>query len=135
MSKSIHQRRSQLQERRAAESLGGRVQKGSGSSDFAKGDVRAPDLRVECKTTSFTSYSLKLSEWKKIMKEAITGNLDRAAMQIEFQGQFGQNTKLAVIAWQDFLDLIQNYHSPGACENHRMPDAGCMMCKEKSNVP
>jgi hypothetical protein len=40
---------SDVQERRAAKALGGRVVKGSGNG-ATKGDVRAPGLLLECKT-------------------------------------------------------------------------------------
>jgi len=105
MARTIHQRRSQTQERRTAEDLGGRVQKGSGATGFAKSDVRAPlDVRAECKTTSAKSYSLKLHEWRKICQEAIQGG-ESPVMQIEFQGALGYNTKLAVLGWDDYLQL------------------------------
>lgn len=104
--RSRGQIKSKMQERRAAEDLGGRVQKGSGSSDFAKGDVRkAGDLRLECKTTSKKSYSLKLSDIQKIQLEALKGGLEDWAMQIEFQGQLGQNKKVAVIDWHTYLEM------------------------------
>lgn len=100
-------RRSQLQERRVAKDLKGRVQPASGAMSHAKGDVRTVgELRAECKTTSARSYSLKLSEWQKIRSEATRGNLEVAAMQIEFQGTPGMNTKLAVIDWDHFLQLV-----------------------------
>jgi len=105
VAKSYGQRRSKLQENRIAADVGGRRQSGSGSSDFAKGDVRKQgDLRVEAKTTSSKSYALKASEIAKINGEAAMAGEDWA-MQIEFQGQMGRNRKVAVIDWQTFLDL------------------------------
>jgi hypothetical protein len=105
MARTIHQRRSQNQERRTAKDLGGRVQKGSGATGFAKGDVRAAlDVRAECKTTSAKSYSLKLAEWRKIQEEAHQGG-ESPVMQIEFQGAAGMHTKLAVLGWYDYLSL------------------------------
>lgn len=106
MSKSLSQKRSQQQEKKVAEELGGKVQKGSGSSDFAKGDVRKMgSARVECKTTSKKSYALKLQEIQKITTEAIQGGMEGWAMQIEFQGQMGGRKKVAVIDWYEYLDL------------------------------
>ena len=103
-------KRSQLQERRTASDLGGRVQKGSGSTVHNKGDVRAPlDVRAECKTTVSKSYSLKLHEWQKIQHEAITGGNESPVMQIEFQGPAGMNTKLAVIGWYEYLRLREGF--------------------------
>jgi hypothetical protein len=102
-------KRSQLQERRTAKDLGGRVQKGSGSTSFAKGDVRAPlDVRAECKTTVSKSYSLKLHEWQKIQHEAVAEG-ESAVMQVEFQGPAGINTKLAVIDWYEYLRLREGF--------------------------
>jgi hypothetical protein len=100
-----NKRKSQLQERRAAADLGGRVQPGSGAPQHYKGDVRvAKDVRVECKTTSKESYQLKVHELEKIKGEAFMGGDDGWAMQIEFQTMTG-NKKFAVIDWQTFLDL------------------------------
>jgi hypothetical protein len=105
MARTIHQRRSALQERRTAESLGGAVQKGSGNSDFAKGDVRKPlDVRAECKTTQAASYSLKLHEWEKITGEAFRAG-ETPVMQVEFQRPVGLNVRLAVISWDYLLEL------------------------------
>jgi hypothetical protein len=100
MARSEGQRKSKLQENRAAKELGGYVQKASGASDFAKGDVRkAGDLRVECKTTSKKEFSLKFSDLLKIQDEAMKGGAEDWVFQIEFQGQMGQNQKLAVMLW------------------------------------
>lgn len=100
-----NKRKSLLQERRAAEDLGGRVQPGSGAPEFWKGDVRkAGDVNVECKTTSKKSYSLSLSDLEKIKAEALMGGGEGWAFQIEFQGSTS-NKKFAVIDWQEYLDL------------------------------
>ena len=104
--KSFSQRRSQLQEKRLAEEIGGRVQPASGAMDFAKGDVRiAGVVRIECKTTSKASYILKVAELKKIQNEALLGGDDDWAMQIEFQGQAGLNKRVAVIDWYAYEQL------------------------------
>lgn len=97
---------SQRQEASVADDIGGRVQVASGATEFAKGDVRQRGkLRVECKTTSKKSYPLKLSEIMKIQEEALMGNMEEWAMQVEFQGQLGNSRKVAVIDWQTYLDL------------------------------
>jgi hypothetical protein len=76
---------------------------------FAKGDVRVVgQVRAECKTTAAQSYALKLNEWRKIQSEAIAGGGEMPVMQIEFQGTFGLHTKLAVISWEDLVELIQD---------------------------
>ncbi len=102
-------RQSVLQERRAAEDVGGRPQPGSGAPAFYKGDVRAAgDIRVECKTTAAQSFKLNLSDLEKIKAEAFRGNDPDWAMQIEFQTGSG-NKKFAVIDWQTLLDLRGNH--------------------------
>jgi len=102
------QRKSQLQEKRTARDLGGRVQPGSGARDFAKGDVRkVGKVRVECKTTGAKSYALKISEIQKIKAESLNGFEDWA-MQIEFQGGLGNNKKVAVIDWNSYLDMLDS---------------------------
>lgn len=73
---------------------------------YAKGDVRADgELRVECKTTSKRSYTLKLDDLLKIQVEAIRGGLESPVLQVEFQGPAGNNKKYAVIPWLDYLEL------------------------------
>lgn len=97
-------RRSQLQERRVAEDLGGRVQPGSGAPDFYKGDVKAPGVRVECKTTGQAHYVLKMSDLDKITKEAM-GALETPVMQIQF-GVIGKGRNYAVISLHWFERML-----------------------------
>ena len=104
--KSYAQRQSQLQEKRAAQDVGGRVQPGSGSTIFAKGDVRvAGKLRLECKTTSGSSFVLKLKELLKIEREA-QDSLEEWAFQIQFQRQSGMGKKYVV---SDLKSFMQNW--------------------------
>lgn len=100
-----NQKRSRLQEKRIAEDIDGRVQKGSGAgpSLSQKGDARkVGELRVEAKTTKAKSYGLKLSDWHKVQAQAIQGGLEEPVMQIQFEGNF-QKTQLAVIDWHRYL--------------------------------
>ena len=107
--RSFGQRKSRLQERRAAADLGGSVQPGSGAMEFAKGDVRvAGEIRAECKTTSKKTYILKLAELQKIQQEALMGRLEESVLQVEFQGQVGQNHRYAVIPWASYLQLRES---------------------------
>ena len=39
----------------------------------------------------------------KIREESITGNLREPVLQIEFVGQVGKSTKLAVLGWSSFM--------------------------------
>lgn len=106
--KSYSQRKSQQQERRVAEELGGRTQPGSGSGDFAKGDVRVKgEIRAECKTTSAASYSLKLADLVKIHREAALGKLEMPVMSVQFQGPVGTSHRYAVIDWEWFKQLVE----------------------------
>lgn len=103
-------RQFQLQERRAAKDVGGRVQPGSGSTAFAKGDVRTVGkLRLECKTTSGSSFILKLKELLKIEREA-QDYLEDWAFQIQFQRQSGMGKKYVVC---DLKSFMQNWNQAG----------------------
>jgi hypothetical protein len=96
-------KRSKLQEKRIAKDIDGKVQKASGATDFAKGDVKTNDLYIEAKTTSKKSYSLKAKEITKIQQEAMMANAREWAMQIEFQGQAGMSSKVAVVDWYTYI--------------------------------
>lgn len=73
------------QEFRVAGSLSGHRQRGSGASDYAKGDVKTDDFLIECKQTEKKSLSVK-GEWlSKITREAMAaGKLP--ALSIEIKG-------------------------------------------------
>lgn len=79
-----NKKRSQAQEKRAAKREGGYVQPASGALSGAKGDVRAPGIRMECKFTRAKSFSLKLEELMKIEGEANAN--EKPVFEIEFQG-------------------------------------------------
>jgi len=109
--KSYAQKRSRLQEKRAARDIGGLQQKGSGSSPFAKGDFRKMgDVRGECKFTRKTTYILKEDDLKKIQLEALKGGFEDWVMQVEFVGDVGQSKKFAVLDYKMFQEMWQ---SPG----------------------
>jgi hypothetical protein len=103
--RSFNQRKSQRQEKYAARDLDGRVQPGSGSCDFAKGDVRVQGkLRLECKTTSKATFRLTLETLRKIRTEAQC-QAEEWALQIEFQGQVGRSKKMAIVDRAWFLEM------------------------------
>lgn len=106
---SYTRKKSKQQEQSIAKDIGGKVQKASGATDFAKGDVRGKGLRVEAKTTSAKSYSLKLSEITKIQAEALTQDFEAWAMQIQFQGQLGHAKKVAVIDWDTYVSMREEH--------------------------
>lgn len=115
--RSDGQRKSRLQETRIAKDIGGRRQKASGATDFAKGDVRKQgEIRVEAKTTGARTFILKLSDVSKIREEALLGGAEDWAMQVEFQGQMGANRKLAIIDWNRFMQL---HRLMKAVEDHK----------------
>lgn len=61
--------RSNKQEKEVAEDLEGRIVIASGALDD-KGDVRAGEFLVECKTTSNTYYPFRSETWNKVYDEA-----------------------------------------------------------------
>lgn len=63
--------RSRKQERQQAEQVGGKVQRGSGSSWRAPQDVKGPDYLDQLKYTDKRSYSIKVSEWKALVQDAL----------------------------------------------------------------
>lgn len=87
--------RSAAQERDVAQSLGGRVQGGSGSSWRAPRDVKTPDELIECKYTDGGRYSLSAIAWNEYKKDALQAGKE-AAMIIEFS-QFGLKLKVVEI--------------------------------------
>jgi hypothetical protein len=104
--KSYSQRRSKLQEKRAARDVGGNAQKGSGSSGFAKGDFRnVGNVRGECKHTSKSTYILKEEDLKKIQMEALKGGFEDWVMQVEFLGAVGRSKKFAVVDCKMFMEM------------------------------
>ena len=73
------------QENRVASRLGGKRQRGSGASDYAKGDVKTDNFLIECKQTEKKSLSIK-GEWlSKITREAMAAG-KTPALSIEIKG-------------------------------------------------
>lgn len=73
------------QEHRVARAVGGRRQRGSGASMYAKGDVLAEHFLMECKRTVHASLSVKKTWLDKIAKEAAAVSLE-PALAIEIAG-------------------------------------------------
>lgn len=76
-------KKSKKQESRLAQELGGKTQKGSGSKDFHKGDVKTIELLVEAKRTDKDSLSVKKEWLVKIHAESVSYN-KIPALSIEF---------------------------------------------------
>lgn len=86
--------------------MGGTVQKGSGSSEFAKGDFRSVgNIRGECKLTKKEFYTLKEEELQKIKLEALKGGFEDWVMQVEYVGAGGQSKKFAVLDYRMFMEM------------------------------
>jgi hypothetical protein len=75
---------SMKQEKRVMDAIGGRVQAGSGSGQYAKGDGRLLGVtRVECKLTTKKSFRLEHAVLAKIREEARLGEMP--SVQIDFK--------------------------------------------------
>lgn len=79
-------KKSQLQEKSVAKDLNARTVVASGALWGSKGDVRADNLLVECKTTDKSFYSLTLTTWEKIEREAVRDGLRTPVMCIDIKG-------------------------------------------------
>lgn len=78
------QKKSQKHEARIAEVVGGKTQKGSGSKDFHKGDVKSIELLIENKMTIKDSISVKKSWLVKIFRESSSsGRIPAIALAFE----------------------------------------------------
>lgn len=72
------------QERRSAESMGGRRQSGSGAKNHARGDGRVPGkFRFENKFTTAASFSMKLKDLRKLRSEC--AGLEQPVFEVEFR--------------------------------------------------
>lgn len=81
-------KKSQKQEKRKAEILGGTVNAGSGNGWVRKNDVRSPEYSAELKVTSKKQYPLKDSELITAEKYAL---LDGREMLFGIQMASGRN--------------------------------------------
>jgi hypothetical protein len=97
MGRSDSQKRSRLQEKKAAVRMGGKVQPGSGAGR-AKSDVRVVGrMRMECKLTRANSYSLKLASLQKLERELSAG--EDPAFEIEYQGVYPYLRYVVIPGW------------------------------------
>ena len=99
------QKRSRAQEKRVAVREDGRRQPGSGARDGYEGDVRVTGkYRGECKITRASSYSLKLTELRKLETQATAGELP--VFDIEFCG-VSPTRKYVVLPEWAYATLMQ----------------------------
>lgn len=97
------------QERAAAESIGGHVQKASGALPYAKSDAVANGkMRVECKLTRQNRFRLQFSVLDKIQLEALKGGLEDWALQLKFVRQGGISYDYAIIPLSAAIQLGWN---------------------------
>jgi len=73
------------QEQRVARMMKGKRQRGSGSSMYAKGDVKLEDFLIDCKQTKHASMRITGDMLSKISKEAAGMGKD-PMLEIEIQG-------------------------------------------------
>ena len=79
-------KKSQLQEKSVAKDLNARTVVASGALWGSKGDVRHDNLLVECKTTDKDFYSVSLTTWNKIEREAVKDGLRLPVMCVDIKG-------------------------------------------------
>lgn len=103
-------KKSQLQERSVAKDLNARTVVASGALWGSKGDVRHDNLLVECKTTEKPFYSLTITVWEKIEKEAINDGLRLPVMCIDVNGgkdRYAVFLTKHFIHYRSFADVTQ----------------------------
>lgn len=102
-------KKSKKQEKRIANKLNGKRQKGSGAIRHHKGDVKTPDLLLEAKRSDKDSISLKKEWLEKISKEAlVSGRVPALAIE------FGTADILTAARWiavpeNFFQELMEAY--------------------------
>lgn len=92
-------------EKRVAKTVGGRVQCGSGSTPFLKGDVIKDGWLIECKTKMKPSSSHAIrKEWlEKAREQMFHTHMENYALAFDF-GDEGQ--QYVIIDIETFNDLI-----------------------------
>lgn len=93
-------RRSREQESRVARAVGGRRQRGSGSSYRAPQDVKAPQHLVQVKYTDKDSFSLRRAEWERLCNDAARAGRS-PMMVIEFMDGERTIVRIAVVEHGD----------------------------------
>lgn len=90
------------QEKRAAAELGGKTTAASGAAKFSGGaDVRVMGkIRLECKFTEKSEYTLRYVELQKVRKQAMKA-LEQPVLQFAFRYPNGRLKAFAVIPWME----------------------------------
>jgi hypothetical protein len=98
-------KRSNKQESRLADMVGGRAQAGSGAPWSSKGDVKQEDFLFECKFTDHESFSVSTKLWAEIKYKAMIAQSGRKpAMQLEIGKE---KLRLVVLSEEDYLELLK----------------------------
>lgn len=101
-------------EKKVAKQVGGRRTIASGATPAEKGDVKAHDLRLECKSTEALGYRLTLADLQK--NEAAAQGEEIPVFAIEFRapdrGRTTQQYMVVSEAW--FLTLLEAYRKGSA---------------------
>lgn len=99
--------RSARQEKRTARTYGGRQTANSGAL-YDKGDVKVDGiLRVEDKTTSFASFTLKHADLRKVARAAVGDEIP--VLKISFHDDLRQQYVVVPEAWfQRLLGALTN---------------------------
>lgn len=98
--KTTTRSRSKKQESKIAKDLKGFTTINSGAT-FGQNDVITDFAEVEAKTTAFSSFNLKVHDFKKLKKKAQAGKLPIFTTQFE-----NDNLHLVTMDYHDFLYLI-----------------------------
>jgi hypothetical protein len=108
LSKKRIRRLSAKQERRVAEALGGRAQRGSGSRIGYKGDGRVYGrFRIENKLTFADSYRVTLSDLHKIRSEC--AGRETPVFEVEFRERNGAvRDAWVLVPHKDWERLVKN---------------------------
>jgi hypothetical protein len=104
--RSEGQKQSQKHEKRLAKAVGGQTTAASGAFWSRKGDVRSADLLIEHKWTGKLSKTIKSSELKKIVNEAVMdGRLPIFGIHLDGEDY-------VILMETDFLELWNKLNEP-----------------------
>ena len=107
--------RSQKQETRLADTLGGRVTPGSGAGWSTKNDVKTESISVEVKYTDKKSYAIKKDDLLKAERQALLDGGREFAFIVGFGEKSGTrmliNREFVLISREFFEDLMSRGHS------------------------
>lgn len=91
----------QKKEKSDAKEFGGYVQKGSGNTWSAPGDVKTDRFLIDSKQTDKKSYSVSIKTWDKLYEEALFAKkLPILSLKI-------QDVEVVVLDKEDFLKILR----------------------------